>query len=151
MVCPTVLKGTRGPRFFFNLDGKVGPRCPNRLDDVQLVQFGYYAMARSVNALPDEQPVFMRVTPGAMYTGAPDDPLTLAIKLHQAHRGGTQDGCVSALHLGQAPSYDGAHSFMLIPLQNNIRDMMPADYPRLDKHSACPPALRAAVQLCFIG
>jgi 7-keto-8-aminopelargonate synthetase-like enzyme len=40
---------------------------------------------------------------------------------------------------------------MLTTLENNILDMMPNDYPRIDKHPSCPPALKAAVQRLLLG
>ncbi len=33
--------------FFWNVDAHVGPACPNKAEDVQLVQLGYHCYARS--------------------------------------------------------------------------------------------------------
>jgi hypothetical protein len=70
-----------------------------------------------------------------------------AIRTHQGRRGGIQDGHVSviAANGGVYPYGTGVVGFMLIALVNNIFDAMPANFPRLDKHKACPPALRASV------
>jgi hypothetical protein len=49
MVSPLILAGSKGPRFLFNIGTNVGPRCPNRPDDVEFVQLGYFAMVRDPN------------------------------------------------------------------------------------------------------
>lgn len=151
MVSPTVLKGPKGQRFFFNLDGNVGPNSVNKVEDVQLVQMGYFAMGKAAATPPDLKAAASKVVPGAAYSGGATDPLTLAIKAHEASRGGTQDGHVSTLHLGTNAVYDGVHTFMLTALENNILDLMPNDYPRIDKHPTCPGALKAAVKRVLLG
>lgn len=133
--------------FFWNLDANVGIGCPNKPEDVQLVQLGYYCMATSTDpAVPVQlKPTFAAVVPGAPYSGNPTDPLTRAIIAHQQTRGGTQDGHVSVIS-NTTGTYDSAgHQFMLVALDAQIRRQIPGDYPRIDKHAKCPPMLRAAV------
>ena len=153
MVSPLILTGSIGPRLFLNISGNVGPGSPNRPDDVQLVQLGYASLLLSPQAQGQlnqaERQAFAAVTPGAPYFGAPDDPLTLSIRAHEASRGGTQDGVVS---VARAASYDGGkHTFIMIPLNNAIRDVMVRDFPRVDKHPQCPAALRVSVLLILLG
>lgn len=139
-------------RFFFNLDGNVGVNSPNQKDDVELVQFGYFAMGKNPRTDSALRPVYAAVTPGAPYSGGANDPLTLAIITHQKDRGGTQDKHVSVIHTPsvQYSATDGPHSFMLVPLLNNMFDLMPNDFPRLDKHPNCPAELKRVVRALLL-
>lgn len=146
MVSAFLLKRPQGLRFFFNIDAHVGPGQPNKEADVQLVQFAYFAKSQTGNDPLLEKQVYAKVVPGAAYRGEVNDPLSNAIRLHQRMRGGTQDTRVSpitgnGIYLGS----DGGHVFMLVALVNNIFDLIKGDYPRIDKHGKCPPALKAAV------
>jgi hypothetical protein len=146
MVHPMVARSPKGTKLFFNLDGAVGVKAPNHEADVQLVQFAYYAMSELREGSAAELAAFSRVQPGMFYAGTETDPLTLAIREHQRARGGTQDGHVSVIPAGNTLLYDGMHSFMLVALNNNLRKLMPTDFPRIDKHTRCPAALRSAIQ-----
>lgn len=147
MVQPVIATLSGGRVYFMNLDGNVGLNSPNLIDDVQLVQFGFLAMAANTSFNPADRAVYAGVTPGAAYTGSPTDPLTLAIKRHQANRGGTQDGHVSVM-TGNMVYNDasGKHTFQMVALMNNIRDFTVGLYPRIDRHARCPPALAAKVR-----
>lgn len=147
MVQPIIAKLAAGKIYFMNLDGNVGLNSPNLIDDVQLVQFGFLAMAANNTFSAADRAVFAAVVPGAAYSGSPTDPLTLAIKRHQASRGGTQDGHVSVM-TGTMMYADGSgnHTFQLVALMNNIRDFTVGLYPRIDRHARCPPALAAKVR-----
>jgi len=146
MVSPIIAKGAGKSIYYFNLDANVGTNSPNKPDDVQLVQFGYLAMSVAADVSPAEKPIYAKVVPGAAYSGGLSDPLTIAIKTHQAARGGTQDGHVSVM-TGNLSYGDGtgSHTFQLTGLVNHIRDFTKGNYPRLDKHPKCPAALKAAV------
>jgi hypothetical protein len=138
--------------FYWNIRANVGLNSPNNPEDVQLVQFGYLAKSLMPDTTPAEKPIYAAVTPGAVYTGSQNDPLTLAILTHQKIRGGTQDGHVSVIR-GER-SYigaDGPHTFMLIALVNCMRDLMPDAFPRLDKHPKCPDLLKKAVLRSLTG
>jgi hypothetical protein len=147
-IFPAPFKGD--DRFFFNLSGNVGPNSLNKQEDVQLVQFGYFAMAQIMlpGTAVETLEAAAKVVPGADYKGAADDPLTIAIKTDQKFRGGTQDGHVSRVH-GEI-FYDGVHAFQLVSLVNSIKRMMPSEFPRLDKHQKCPAILAAAVKAMFL-
>lgn len=137
--------------FSWNIESNVGLRSPNKKTDVELVQFGYFAFAAGSKGNPKLKPFAAKVVPGASYTGAPDDPLTVAIIQHQKIRGGTQDGHVSPMH-GKTQFYgasDGPHSFMLTILVNNMRALMGPDFPRIDRHPKCPLGLRASIRAAF--
>ena len=153
MVSPLILNGGNGPRVFLNISGNVGPGSPNRADDVQLVQLGYASMLLSPQAQGQlnqaERRAFAAVKPGVPYFGAADDPLTVSIRAHEASRGGAQDGLVS---VARGASYDGGkHTFIIIALNNAIRDTMIQDFPRVDKHPQCPAALRVSALLILLG
>lgn len=151
MVSAVVLHENNYQRFSFNLDANVGVNSPNRPDDVQLVQFAYFAKSQAPSTSAALRAICSKVVPGAPYTGALDDPLTLAIKAHQADRGGVQDGHVSKVPPGAALSYDGGkHSYMILALVNNILDITKNDFPRIDKHPNCPPVLKERVRLLSI-
>jgi hypothetical protein len=134
----------RVKRFFWNLSANVGVRSANQRDDVQLVQFGYFAFANNSKFPPPPalKDIFGAVKPGAEYSGKEDDPLTRAIRAHEKARGGPQDGHVSAM---KSLSYDGIHSYILVALNNNLVDLLPDDFPRLDRHNACPSRVKEAV------
>jgi hypothetical protein len=136
--------------FFFNLTANVGVNSPNKSEDVQLVQFGYLALAQNrLSSVPAELiTAASAVVPGAPYSGGPNDPLTLAIKTDERTRGGTQDGHISVIH-GNV-SYDGSHIFLLARLVNNISLFAETVFPRIDKHPRCPPQLAAAVRRSFV-
>lgn len=150
MVKP-IIAGSSGKQvYFLNIDANVGVASPNKAEDVQLVQFGFHAMANAASGVgfsAADKAIFAAVVPGAPYSGAPNDPLTVAIKRHQAIRGGTQDGHVSVM-TGNLTYVDstGPHSFQLAALINNIRDFTKPIYPRIDKHAKCPPLLAAKVK-----
>lgn len=131
-------------RMAFTISKPVGPGCPNIADDVQLVQLGYHAMAINAATKPAMKPFAAAVALGAAYSGAPNDPLTIAIREHQKSRGGTQDGFISVVR-GANERYDAKHGYQIIALVNLIFDMMPGDFPRLDKHRSCPPVLKARI------
>src|SRR5512140_1878201 len=151
MVSPIILSGSAGPRFFFNLDGNVGPNSPNRADDVQLVQLGYVALSKNpkVQMTQAQRQLFAKVVPGAPYTGAANDPLTLAINEHEVLRGGPRDGHVT---VARSPGmYDATHTFIVVALNNNLRDTMLNDFPRIDKNPQCPGVLQVKVRNIAVG
>jgi hypothetical protein len=135
-------------RFIWNLTANVGPAQPNKLEDVHFVQLSYYAMANNAKnpPRPELRAIYAAVKPGAAFTGREDDPLIRAIRAHQKARGGMQDGRISVMRGNFYHMSDGPHTFMVTALNNNLVDMMPDDYPRLDKHPICPQAVRDAVR-----
>ncbi len=149
MVSPVIVKKPTGLKVFWTVDADVGLSSPNRPEDVQLVQLGYAAMLANPRAAktPEERSVYAKVVPGSACSGRADDPLVQAIVLHQKLRGGTQDGHVSKFTASTVGYVDatGSHSHMLLALVNNLSDMIPNDYPRLDKHPSCPGLLKTAV------
>lgn len=132
---------------FWNIEGNVGAYSPNRQDDVDLVQMGYVALAKSPLAKISEatRQLAKQIVPGARCDGTPNDPLVKVIKSHQADRGGTQDGHVSVIS-STSGSYDGQHAFLLVILNNNIALVSPEVFPRMDKIPGCPPTLAAKVR-----
>lgn len=138
--------------FFWNIDANVGIGSPNRPDDVQLVQLGYHCMSKGSDPriTPQLKVIFAAVVPGAPYGGSLQDPLSIAIRAHERSRGGTQDGHVSVIKSATG-SYSASSTYMLTALDVQIRQQIPNDYPRLDKHPMCPPALRSAVVKACMG
>lgn len=138
--------------FFWNIEKNVGPRSPNQAEDVQLVQFGYFAMAPVAYDYfqngEELKPIFAAVTPGAPYSGAPNDPLTLAIRAHQKRRGGIQDGHISAMKAGTT-IYPGGYMYLMSDFTRAMVRLMGNEFPRIDKHPKCPPLVRDGVKRAF--
>ena len=146
MVTPVVVGSGENRRFFWNVSANVGAKSPNKPDDVQLVQLGYLCSALDTFYDAALRAIFALVVPGAPYSGQENDPLTRAIRGHEKQRGGAQDGHVSVLTSLTNASYDGgAHTFLIVSLNYQLRKYLPGNFPRLDKHPRCPPLLRAAV------
>jgi hypothetical protein len=147
MVKPVVLRKNGVPSIIWNIEANVGLNSPNRQDDVELVQLGYVAMLSNpkTSNTPEEREAYGRIRPGSPCTGRADDPLVTAIKVHQRVRGGSQDGHVSPFVETASGTYDGVHAFMIIPLLNNLSDVLPGIFPRLDRHASCPSTLRTRV------
>jgi hypothetical protein len=146
MVTPVVVGSGDQRRFFWNLSANVGTKSPNKADDVQLVQLGYVCASYDTFYSAALRATFAAVIPGAPYSGQENDPLTRAIRAHEQQRGGAQDGHVSVLTSLTNASYDGgAHTFLIVSLNFQLRTQMPGNFPRLDKHPKCPAQLRAAV------
>ena len=131
-------------RFYWTVETHVGPGCPNKVDDVQLVQFCYSCLAANPKTpvTPADRAIFAAVVPGAPYTGSQADPLTIAIKLHQKQRGGTQDGRISPAQ--QTITYE----WMILSLSNNTSNYVGQIWPRIDLHPKCPATLKAIVLKC---
>lgn len=130
----------------WNISANVGLASPNRLDDVQLVQFGYYAMLinPSSKLSAEQRDVYSKVVLGQPCNGAANDPLVAAIRVHQKVRGGPQDGHVSPSRGGG--NYDDQHTFIMLALNNNMSDAVPDAFPRIDKHPKCPPLVAAFIK-----
>jgi len=130
-------------KFYWNIDANVGPGCPNKIEDVQLVQLGYLAMGQNpMLALPpEEKAAYLAVVPGATYNGAFSDPLSNAIRVHQKKRGGVQDGVVSSIK-NNSGLYSAKLTWIMVALDNNIADVLGGGWPHVDRHPKCPTALR---------
>lgn len=134
--------------FLWDLDGNVGPRQPNRADDVELVRFGYFMLSQA----PEANGIFKPMKPllDKMSTsGGFDQNLADVIKAHQSLRGGTQDGHVSKTRVTilNHGLYDRKHAWIMVALNNIMHDFN--QYPRLDLHPKCGPNLRATVKRIF--
>lgn len=138
-------------RFYWNVEANVGVGCPNKTEDVHLVQLAFACRATNPKNPPseEEKAVYDLVVPGAVYTGAVNDPLTLAIKMAQKKRGGVQDGWVSKMQ--PTGTYAPNTTWMLVGLNNNIYDVIAAAaWPYIDKHPKATAALKALVERTFV-
>ena len=132
-----------GSSFCWNVDANVGIDCPNKTEDVQLVQLGYAsAAANPLYPHPELKPLYAKVVPGAIYTGRPDDPLSIAIKAQQKAVGGPQDGRISMIH--RDGHYAQGTFWMLCRLNKSIAVILAQEWPHLDRHPRCPATLRDA-------
>ncbi len=146
MVC---IYSTSGGRVFLNINNHVGFGRPNRLDDVELVRFGYFATRASSHPSGAEVRQALAGPLAAVSPAGPFGPdLDAMIRAHQKFRGGTQDGCVSPIH-GSTADY-GPITFMLVGLNNNMCDLMPGIYPRIDQSPQSGAAVSQAVRAMFV-
>ena len=64
------------------------------------------------------------------------------------------DGYVSVAKISATSTnrdfYDGSHAWIIIILDNNLRDLPGDQYPRIDKHPKCGPELKKKVLKTFI-
>ena len=137
-------------RFYWNVEANVGQGSANKIEDVHLVQLAFACKATNPKTPPDpeEKPVYSLVVPGAVYSGAANDPLTLAIKMAQKKRGGVQDGWVSKMD--GSGVYAPNTTWMLVGLNNQIADVLGAGWPYLDRHPKSTAALKALVTRTFV-
>lgn len=149
MVKQIIFMGNNGAgRHAWNIDAHVGLRAPNNRADVDLVQLAYLAMSQNpkLNLGAEQRDALAQLKVGQPCTGAADDPLVRIIQIHQKNRGGTQDGKVSPIATQSGVYQDkGAHLYMMVVLNNNLLDMIPFGYPRIDQHKDCPPTLKKAI------
>jgi hypothetical protein len=137
-------------RFYWNVDQHVGVGGANKVEDVQLVQLGYFGMAAlKASEVPAEMiAAASKIQPGETYTGKPDESLSVAIRMHQKLRGGVQDGVISPVQ-NTSGHYTPQLFWMIISLQQNLADSMAASWPHLDKHPKCPTQLSAIARKTF--
>jgi hypothetical protein len=135
----------------WNTDAHVGLRSPNKMEDVHLVQFGFFCMGLVTSKIPDPQnrAIYAAIKLQTSCTGQETDPLVIAIRTMEKSRGGTQDGFVSNIPGSTGVYADaggGKHANILLALLNNMFDAVGGtDWPRLDKHPRCPPLVKARI------
>lgn len=135
--------------FFFNVSANVGFAQPNKLDDVELVRFGY--KMKRINPKAKPEPELNTVIDRMAFQGPFGPDLQAAIVQHQRIVGGTQDGRVSRASTFKADgSYDGAHLWLIEILSNNMRVSASDIFPRLDIHPNCGPELVKTLKDMFI-
>jgi len=146
LVQPILVDKGRGQmRHGWNIGANVGARSPNNDDDVQLVQFGYFCMSKHGDLPGNVNELIAKVPLGSKCSGSENDPLVRVIRAHEAFRGGTQDGHVSALR-DSNPGYidaSGQQLLILAALLNNMFDEIGGkQWPRIQDHPKCPTALK---------
>jgi hypothetical protein len=121
-------------RFLYNLDADAGKGSPKRLDDVELVRFGYFCIKVS-SKLQARIPSRMKTALESLQAQGPFLPdLQVVIDAHQADRDRTQDEKVSVgkPQLTHDFNYDGTHSWIIFSLCMSMIDRLPNQYPRID-------------------
>jgi hypothetical protein len=138
-------------RGLFNLDADVGRASPNRLDDVELVRFGYFCLKVSSSLRSRTSPRVKAALESLNPRGpfAPD--LDEVISAHQSDRGGTQDGKVSvgkpqATH---SFNYDTKNSWIIFSLSMPMIERIPNLYPRIDIDAISGPEISKKVRELF--
>jgi hypothetical protein len=140
-----------GHQFQWNLSQNVGPRQPNRSDDVEMVRFGYICFKDAVGPTWDI-PRKMQTELAALRPMGPfDEDLAVVIRAHQRHRGGTQDGVVSVQRSTSTQTYDGQHRWIIAILNQAMLDATDDFYPRIDRHPQSGPVVSAAVKEILIA
>ena len=139
--------------FEFNLTTDVGKASPNRLDDVELVRFGYLCLGRNrqvTQITPRLRTALQRMRSVGVYSS----DLQEVIDAHQQARGGTQDGKVSVgkaqARKGQSLRYDDKHSWIIYILTANMFNNNPDGFPRIDQEIDTGDAISATVAAMFV-
>lgn len=119
--------------FYWNVGAAVGAGQPNRLDDVELVRFGF-VMMRSANDIHRASPQLRAALQELRRTGGFDRDLDAAIRALQAQMKTPADGKVSVAQVSAANHgrYDGHHMWIIWRLNEFMRDF--DLYPRIDLH-----------------
>lgn len=123
-----------GGRFLFNVEADVGKASPNRLNDVELVRFGYFCVKVS-STLRSRTSPRIKAALDVMRSNGPFAPdLQEVIDAHQNDRGGTRDGKVSVgkPQLTHSFNYDSEHSWIIFSLCMSMIERLPDTYPRID-------------------
>ena len=145
-----ILTGKQGGgQFFWTVDKDVGPASPNLVEDVQLVQLGFSALAASPNVSKQENAVFTAVLVGKVYSGGASDPLTIAIRLLLKQLGGTQDGKISSIKSGTGLYDKVPHTWAVRILSIRISEVLGTNWPHLDRHPQCPDKLATVSKRTF--
>jgi hypothetical protein len=138
-----------GENFYFNVTAPVGTGQMNRLDDAELVRFGYKSMVKAAKVPVDPQ---LKSLIDKMSSSGPfSDDLAAVITQHENVRGGTQDGRISRAVTFHGTGYDGQHSWIIEVLSNNIRAATSKIFPRLDFDTTCGPALKTMLSVFIFG
>ena len=124
-------------RFFFNVTAAVGTGQPNRLDDVELVRFGYKMQRKDPRLVSRPGTAARQQLADKMNGTGPFAPdLQAVITAHEIERGGAQDGRVTpAQHYANIDgTYDHQHIWIIMALNNAMRFVAKDIYPRIDLH-----------------
>jgi hypothetical protein len=123
-----------GTKFLWNLSAPVGVGQANRIDDVELVRFGYF-MIRSASDVGIFSKELRDALQGMRRTGGFDNDLDVVIRAHQRHKKENPvDGKVSIAHVTSLNQgrFDGHTPWIIVNLNNFMRDF--DRYPRIDLH-----------------
>lgn len=133
---------------FLNIDGAVGESAPNaNPQDIAFVQY----ILRTIGNRPRGTAIAVgEVLRQVHPTGAMDPQTIAAIRALQSTRapGVARDGKVSS---ARGYTYDGVHTFMIVELNDAMRNRYPDLYPRLDRVPDCPPHVATAIRDAVIG
>lgn len=145
MVKPLIMNLGGKDILFWNITSDVGPGCPNRTDDVELVRFGYHCMGTNprANIPADRKAAYASVS----LTGGYDSRLGEVIRLHQAGRGGTQDGKISSMK--NATGSYGGQFWIIASMNGHMAEICGTTWPRIDLHHRTSPELTLAVSSVF--
>lgn len=129
---PAFAQSTKGPVFYWNIDGVVGLNGLNKSDDVLFVQWSFYKMAQWHPA-SKIWPTLRNVGVNGNCTGRAGDPLVDAIKTVEAVFSADMDGRVTPMTNSAKFVVHGIKYVYLIMVINiALRQLYPAQYPRLD-------------------
>jgi len=137
--------------FRFNLDADVGRHCPNKVDDVELVRYGYFCLKNNTRNPSNLTPRISSALQAMKIQGPFGPDLQEVIDAHEETRGGTIDGkvSISKAHLTTKERYDGVHRWIIDVLCNNMIDRNPNQYPRIDLDSVLGPEIKKRVRQIF--
>ena len=126
----------------FNVDSHVGPGCPNKIEDVLLVQF-FLSETAGLAIEPVLKSKLTKVPKSGTCDSATIDGIrAFQQSFHDRNPAQVVDGIVSP---AKGASYGGG-AWTIVLLNVNVRDANSGAWPRLQDYIGCPPILAARTQ-----
>ena len=129
----------------FNVDQPVGEGCPNRPDDVLLVQFLIKRAAeKGTMAGKQDQKRRMLAVPQTGYCDAATVDGIRAVQEYLQNKGGaTPDGRITP---SSSTTRFGNHVFTIGNLNSTVRHHHPDEWPRLQDIDGCPSGIKERIK-----
>jgi len=131
---PALARSPQGDVFYWNVDGPVGIRGTNKVDDVMFVQWCFYKMGKWDRIDPDLRALCAKTLVNGACSGRDDDQLVGLIKaLQRSQKNLRVDGQVTPPTGDVMYNYHGGvHAYLILYLNAVLRALHPAQYPRID-------------------
>jgi len=151
MACGEIVRMNGGDWFIWNLSGPVGLNCSNRVDDVELVRFGYKCWSKVTFGTKGNPPELQLFIEQMNYLGGYSDDLQYVIDKHQSVRGGAIDRKISVAHPTQTngAQYDLHHIWIMWGLSNAICKTAKDIWPRIDREIFIGPSIKETARKLF--
>jgi hypothetical protein len=131
--------GGKAHNVFFNVEAPVGPMCPNRLEDVMLVQYLFRKIGQA--HIPADQPELAKKFAAQMPSGKFDMSTAECILGFQKYFGGIADGRIS---VARGAAY-GNGTYTIWKMNFWVRSSFNRVSPRIHDFPDCPPLLKSMI------